>query len=203
MQMNQFYHQKNLCQNLNIFLSRLCLATTLATLTKSEDLLKVTQPTEFKSTAHCIFLLIKLQRVMDTSQKITQKKNPRENANFLSICFFWWMNSLLGEGYRKELEMEDLFEVRKQDESEILGDRLERFDQDLECHCCTVLFRNWFKELEKAELKKKENKSEYNPSLFKALFKTFGPYYCFLGIFTLFEECIIRVFQPLFMGINI
>ena len=65
---------------------------------------------------------------MDTSQKITQKKNPRENANFLSICFFWWMNSLLGEGYRKELEMEDLFEVRKQDESEILGDRLERFD---------------------------------------------------------------------------
>lgn len=36
------------------------------------------------------------------------------------------MNSLLGEGYRKELEMEDLFEVRKQDESEILGDRLEK-----------------------------------------------------------------------------
>ena len=36
------------------------------------------------------------------------------------------MNSLLGEGYKKELEMEDLFEVRKQDESELLGDRLEK-----------------------------------------------------------------------------
>ena len=37
------------------------------------------------------------------------------------------MNKLLGKGYKKELEIEDLFEVRKQDESEILGDRLERY----------------------------------------------------------------------------
>ena len=82
---------------------------------------------------------------MDTTQRITQKKNPRETASFLSICFFWyiysfqfsetsqsysnirWMNSLLGEGYKKELEMEDIFEVRKQDESEVLGDRLEKY----------------------------------------------------------------------------
>ena len=81
---------------------------------------------------------------MDNSQKITQKKNPWEKANFLSICLFWyclilctfvlsyqfyiirWMNSLLGEGNKKELEMEDIFEVRKQDESEVLGDRLEQ-----------------------------------------------------------------------------
>ena len=37
-----------------------------------------------------------------------------------------WMNSLLGEGYKKDLEMEDLYEARKEDESEILGDRLEK-----------------------------------------------------------------------------
>ena len=36
------------------------------------------------------------------------------------------MNSLLGEGYKKELELEDLYEARKEDESEILGDRLEK-----------------------------------------------------------------------------
>ena len=36
------------------------------------------------------------------------------------------MNSLLGEGYKKDLEMEDLVEVMKEDESEILGDRLEK-----------------------------------------------------------------------------
>ena len=47
---------------------------------------------------------------------------------------------------------------------------------------------------------KKENKSEYKPSLLKAILRTFGPWYAFLGIFCFFEECIIRVFQPLFMG---
>ena len=36
------------------------------------------------------------------------------------------MNKLLGEGYKKQLEMEDLFEVRKEDESGLLGDRLEK-----------------------------------------------------------------------------
>lgn len=39
--------------------------------------------------------------------------------------FFRWMNSLLGEGYKKELEIEDLFEARKEDESEVLGSKLE------------------------------------------------------------------------------
>ena len=80
---------------------------------------------------------------MDTQEKIKQKKNPRETANILSICFFWyidiflgeniinfpnprWMNSLLGSGYKKELELEDLFEPRKKDESEYLGSKLEK-----------------------------------------------------------------------------
>ena len=54
--------------------------------------------------------------------------------------------------------------------------------------------------MEKAELMKKEKKLEYKPSLLKAIIKTFGPWYAFLGIFTFFEECVIRVFQPLFMG---
>ena len=111
------------------------------------------------------------------------------------------MNSLLGEGYKKELEMEDLFEVRKQDESELLGDRLEKYVTDaIDIFYVFFYTRNWFKELEKAEIRKKEDKPEYNPSLFWALVKTFGPFYCFLGCFTFIEECIIRVFQPLFMG---
>ena len=82
---------------------------------------------------------------MDTREKIRQKKNPRETANIFSITFFWysidsllmrikilsfcttrWMNSLLGEGYKKELELEDLFEPRKTDESDYQGSKLER-----------------------------------------------------------------------------
>ena len=34
---------------------------------------------------------------------------------------------MMGEGYKKELELEDLFEARKEDESEFLGSKLERF----------------------------------------------------------------------------
>ena len=51
-------------------------------------------------------------------------------THYLKIEFYddlnRWMNSLLGEGYKKDLEMEDLYEARKEDESEILGDRLEK-----------------------------------------------------------------------------
>ena len=37
-----------------------------------------------------------------------------------------WMNSLMGSGYKKELELEDLFEPRKKDESDYLGSKLEK-----------------------------------------------------------------------------
>ena len=37
------------------------------------------------------------------------------------------MNKLLGEGYKKELGIEDLYEVRQEDRSSVVGDSLERF----------------------------------------------------------------------------
>ena len=49
-------------------------------------------------------------------------------------------------------------------------------------------------------MKKKGGDGEYKPSFFMAIIKTFGPFYAFLGVFTFFEECIIRIFQPIFMG---
>ena len=42
------------------------------------------------------------------------------------IFMLRWMNKLLGEGFKKELTVEDLYEVRKEDRSRLLGDRLER-----------------------------------------------------------------------------
>ena len=65
---------------------------------------------------------------MDRGDRVTQRKNPRENANLLSIIFFWWMNPLLWVGYKKDLELEDLYETLKEDQSEVLGDRLERLE---------------------------------------------------------------------------
>jgi ATP-binding cassette, subfamily C (CFTR/MRP), member 4 len=53
-------------------------------------------------------------------------ENPRENANILSILTFWWTIDLFKTGYRKVLEFSDLFKPLKVDESESLGDRLEK-----------------------------------------------------------------------------
>ena len=117
---------------------------------------------------------------MDLETKVQQRKNPRETAGWLSIAFFWWMNSLLALGYRKDLELEDLYEPRKEDKSEVLGDRLEE---------------EWRKELVAA----KEGKRK-KPSLARALIGCFGRRYALLGIFTAFEECVLRIYQPLFMG---
>ena len=46
----------------------------------------------------------------------------------------------------------------------------------------------------------KKDAKEKSPSLFKAMLRCFGPRYALLGIFTFFEECILRIYQPLFMG---
>ena len=87
-------------------------------------------------------ITVRIITKMDSQEKIKQKKNPRETANIFSIRLFWylniffckemntfphrWMNSLMGSGYKKQLELEDLFEPRKKDESDYLGSKLEK-----------------------------------------------------------------------------
>ena len=109
-----------------------------------------------------------------------QQNSRRENANILSKVFFCWMTPLLTKGYRKDLEEEDLFEAEREDQSKVLGDLLEV---------------EWKKEQDASHGGKKKQ-----PSLFKALLRSFGGQYAFLGLFTAFEECVIHIYQPLFLG---
>ena len=88
-----------------------------------------------------------------TSSRIKQKNNPFETASFLSKQFFWWNNTFLWEGSRRDLSKEDLYKVIKTDESQALGNQLEY---------------EWNKELEKRK-KTSGKKSKYNPSLTKAI----------------------------------
>ena len=60
----------------------------------------------------------------------------------------------------------------------MLGDRLEA---------------EWRKETE-------HSVKNYKPSLLKALVQCFGTQYGLLGAVTFFEECFLRIFQPLFIG---
>lgn len=57
--------------------------------------------------------------------------NPRENANIVSALTFWYALGLFKKGYNKVLGIDDLFKPLKVDESGALGDRLERFVDEL------------------------------------------------------------------------
>lgn len=52
--------------------------------------------------------------------------NPRESANILSQLFLTWTIPLFVKGYKKELEMEDVYQPLNEDRSDSLGDRLEK-----------------------------------------------------------------------------
>uniref|UniRef100_A0A2K5NEP1 Multidrug resistance-associated protein 1 n=1 Tax=Cercocebus atys TaxID=9531 RepID=A0A2K5NEP1_CERAT len=117
---------------------------------------------------------------------------PESSASFLSRITFWWITGLIVRGYRQPLEGSDLWSLNKEDTSE---------------QVVPVLVKNWKKECAKTRkqpvkvvysskdpaqpkdsskvdaneeveaLIVKSPRKEWNPSLFKVLYKTFGPYF--------------------------
>ncbi|XP_060582248.1 ATP-binding cassette sub-family C member 4-like isoform X3 [Ruditapes philippinarum] len=114
---------------------------------------------------------------MDESLK-HHNPNPVIHANPISKIFFWWMNPLFKKGYGRQLEIDDMYNVTVEDQSDKLGERLEK---------------EWKKEVDKCKDGKRK------PSLFQALFKIFGLEYILLG-FVLFLEEATKVIQPLLLG---
>uniref|UniRef100_A0A8D2LSN2 Multidrug resistance-associated protein 1 n=1 Tax=Varanus komodoensis TaxID=61221 RepID=A0A8D2LSN2_VARKO len=125
---------------------------------------------------------------------------PESSASFLSKITFWWITGLLVRGYRKPLELKDLWSLNKEDMSE---------------EVVPGLARNWAKEYTKAKRqvrayspKKPAKLSGSNgdvteeaealiiepsqrdkePSLFKVLYKTFGPYFFMSFLFKAFHD---------------
>uniref|UniRef100_A0A8C5L1S6 Multidrug resistance-associated protein 1 n=1 Tax=Jaculus jaculus TaxID=51337 RepID=A0A8C5L1S6_JACJA len=117
---------------------------------------------------------------------------PEASASFLSRVTFWWITGLMVRGYRQPLESSDLWSLNKEDTSE---------------QVVPVLVKNWKKECAKSRrqpvrivysskdpakqkgsskvdvneeaeaLIVKAAQKERDPSLFKVLYKTFGPYF--------------------------
>ncbi|XP_058446019.1 ATP-binding cassette sub-family C member 4-like [Malaya genurostris] len=102
--------------------------------------------------------------------------NPRENANLLSILTFWWTIDLFKKGYTKVLELQDLFRPLEVDKSDSLGDRLEE---------------KWYA----------QTNSPGRPSLIKAIFHTFWWEYSVLGFIVFFNDIVVRLSQPIFLGL--
>ncbi|XP_067317475.1 multidrug resistance-associated protein 1-like isoform X1 [Anolis sagrei] len=121
---------------------------------------------------------------------------PESSASFLSKITFWWITSLMVQGYRRPLEDQDLWSLNKEDKSE---------------EVVPGLVKNWAKEYAKsrrlpmtysakkapkggvtrAEEMAEEAEAlillpaqrETKPSLSKVLYKTFGPYFLMSFLF--------------------
>ncbi|WAR23566.1 MRP4-like protein, partial [Mya arenaria] len=89
-----------------------------------------------------------------------------------------WLNPLFRKGYARQLEVDDLYNVVAEDQSDTLGDKLEK---------------EWAKEV------KKSGAGRGKPSLFWALFRMFGLEYILFGLLLLCEEAT-KVVQPLLLG---
>ncbi|XP_077399671.1 ATP-binding cassette sub-family C member 4-like isoform X2 [Vanacampus margaritifer] len=105
------------------------------------------------------------------------KPNPLANAGFFSQLFLCWLSPLLHLGHKKRLEERDLYTILPEDESEVLG-------QDLQ--------RCWDLEVKKA------TKQLRKPKLSKVLVKCYGKSYAVAGIFAFFLEAV-KVIQPLLL----
>lgn len=61
---------------------------------------------------------------MDSTKK-PEHKNPRKGANPLSQLMFGWVIPTLFKGVRNGLNVDDLTQCLKEDQSELLGDKLD------------------------------------------------------------------------------
>ncbi|XP_055676611.1 ATP-binding cassette sub-family C member 4-like [Lutzomyia longipalpis] len=112
---------------------------------------------------------------MEAAQR-TLLPNPREKANVVSILTFWWTMKLFKKGYRKVLDLGDLYRPLDEDRSNVLGDRLEK---------------KWMEQLKR---------SKSNPSLIKAVAIAFWKEYLLLALIVIVNEAAIRLGQPLLLG---
>uniref|UniRef100_A0A3B4GQL7 Multidrug resistance-associated protein 4-like n=1 Tax=Pundamilia nyererei TaxID=303518 RepID=A0A3B4GQL7_9CICH len=105
------------------------------------------------------------------------RHNPLATASFFSRVFFW-LTPLLQLGQKRRLEENDMYSILKEDQSEALGEELQRF---------------WDREVRHA------TKELLKPKLTRVLIKCYGRSYAMAGIFVFFLETI-KVIQPLLLG---
>ncbi|KAG5892082.1 hypothetical protein JTB14_011985 [Gonioctena quinquepunctata] len=107
------------------------------------------------------------------------KPNPRDSAGILSTLFFGFTIDIFQKGYKKKLEVNDLYSPLESDKSSILGDRLQK---------------NWQKQLSEAKA------TGGRPSLFKSIAATFGTIYARTCFFVLISGVGLTIVEPMVLG---
>ncbi|CAG2057728.1 unnamed protein product [Timema podura] len=116
---------------------------------------------------------------MDANKEEKKRPNPRAEANPLSALLFGWMLKIFWKGYKKDLEMDDLFVPLDEHKSDYLGNKFEK---------------RWNEELSRA------SKEGRQPSLLRVIMRCFGLSLMGYGLILAFLEIGLRASQPLFLG---
>ncbi|XP_063633943.1 probable multidrug resistance-associated protein lethal(2)03659 isoform X1 [Cydia splendana] len=117
---------------------------------------------------------------MDTGPKQRRQVNPRYTANIFSILTFGWTLETFKLGYNRDIGSNDLYAPLPEHRSDVLGNALQRA---------------WEHEVRTSAA------AESKPSLWRALIKVFGAEFMLYGLILAAMEFIIRLQQPLFLGL--
>jgi hypothetical protein len=85
-----------------------------------------------------------------------KQKNPLSTTNFISYLSFWWVGPLLRLGWKRPLQLDDIWDLCPEESSEVASN---------------ALLREW----------EKESKRE-NPSIFRASWRVYGHLFIGSGI---------------------
>ncbi|XP_055453724.1 multidrug resistance-associated protein 1 isoform X2 [Psammomys obesus] len=160
------------------------------------------------TTFYMYFTLVLIQLVLscfsDSSPLFSETVHdlnpcPESSASFLSRITFWWITGMMVQGYRQPLESSDLWSLNKEDTSEevvpVLVNNWKKECAKSMKQPVRIVYAPP-KDPSKAKgssqldvneeveaLIVKSPKKDRNPSLFKVLYKTFGPYFLMSFLF--------------------
>lgn len=136
---------------------------------------------------------------MDGKIYAEKVKNPREKANPLSVLSFSWILRTFWLGYKRDLEVSDLYKPLKEHTSSILGEKItEIWQAEFKRLNKTTFSETQSNDCKKDKGDEKESKLK-EPSLMRVLIKCFGAKIMMYGILLAVMEIVLRVMQPLFL----
>ncbi|GAB1868435.1 Multidrug resistance-associated protein [Camponotus japonicus] len=128
---------------------------------------------------------------MDGRVHTEKVKNPRASANIFSALTFSWILRTFLVGYRRDLEVTDLYTPLKEHTSSILGVKIAKA-WEKECEA-------YNRRLEKSA-RTGSQKKVGEPSLLRVIIKCFGFKILLYGIVLAIMEILLRLLQPIFLG---
>ncbi|XP_060220229.1 multidrug resistance-associated protein 1 isoform X2 [Meriones unguiculatus] len=160
------------------------------------------------TTFYMYFTLVLIQLVLscfsDSSPLFSETVHdlnpcPESSASFLSRITFWWITGMMVQGYRQPLESSDLWSLNKEDTSEevvpVLVNNWKKECAKSMKQPVRIVYappKDPIKPKGSSQLDVNEEvealivkspKKDRNPSLFKVLYKTFGPYFLMSFLF--------------------